>query len=191
MGIPASNLNRRIHETENSFGCSHSENALVVWEDHLAHGTEDFSAQQQKNHKRSQVELPIHYLECSPGQSGSGSRRNTEGADPAGHKVYGDHAHSRAVDLPRFFREDSAPSTALTENLECRDALHAVEEISAQSSVGSTAAKATFSTAPKKDGGSHQCKDGEKEKDEADRKIDGSHEKENDDRGQSDDDHLR
>src|SRR4029077_11584766 len=106
------------------------------------------------------------------------------------HKVDGEHPHGRAINLMCPFRESPAPSAALPENLERRDALHAVEEIRAQNSVGRAASTTAFLTAPKEDGGSHQGKDGEEEEDAGNREVDGSHERKNDDRGQTGDDHL-
>ena len=91
MVVLVANLNRRIHDTENPFGCSHGQKALMVEDDHLSHRTEDFGAQKQKNHKCAQIELPVRYLERSPGQGRGAARSNTEGADPAGHEVDGEH----------------------------------------------------------------------------------------------------
>src|SRR5215472_11512516 len=107
------------------------------------------------------------------------------------HKVDGEHAHRRAIHFMCPFREDIAPSTALAENLEGRDALHAVEEIRAQNSIGRAPSTAALLAAPEEDGGSHKGKDGEKEKDKADREIYGNHERKNNDRGQTGYDHLR
>src|SRR5262249_3166017 len=131
MGISASNLNRRIHESKNSFGCSHRQKALVVEDDQLTHRTEDFRAQKQKNHKGAQIEFPVRYLECPPCQGRSASGRDAKGADPMGHKVDGEHSHGRAVNSMRSARTGVPPSTALPKNLERRDALHTVEEVGA------------------------------------------------------------
>src|SRR5262245_52813248 len=101
MGVSASNLNPRIHETKNAFGRSHRQKALVVEDDQLPHRPEDFRPQKQKNHKGAQVEIPIGYLECPPRQGRSASRHDAKGADSMGHKVDGEHPHGRAVNSMR------------------------------------------------------------------------------------------
>src|SRR5215475_1976980 len=118
MGVSASNLNPRIHETKNAFGRSHRQKALAVEDDQLPHRPENFRAQKQKNHKGAQVELPVRHLECTPRQGRSTASRNAKGTDPMGHKVDGEHPHGRAVDLMRPRRKGPPPSTALPENLE-------------------------------------------------------------------------
>src|SRR5215813_4147439 len=131
MGVSASNLNPRIHETENSFSCSHRQKALMVEDDQLTHRPEDFRAQKQKNHQGAQVELPVGYLECTPRQGRSTASRDAKGTDPMGHKVDGEHSHGRPVNSMRSGRKGPPPGTALPENLERRDALHTVEEVRA------------------------------------------------------------
>ena len=141
----------------------------MVEDDHLSHRTENFSAQKQKNYKGAQIELPVRYLERSPGQGRGAARSNTEGADPAGHKVDGEYPHSGAVNLMCPCREGVAPSAALPKNLEGRDALHAVEEIGAQGAISRAASTAAFSTKQEEERGTRQGKDGEEQEDKANR----------------------
>src|SRR5262249_38102565 len=146
MGVSASNLNPRIHETKNAFGRGHRQKALVVEDDQLPHRPENFRTQKQKNHKGAQVELPVRYLECTPRQRRSTASRDAKGTDPMGHQVDGEHAHSHPVNSLRSCRKVLPPGTALTENLERRDALHTVEEVGAQSAIGRAALTITFLT---------------------------------------------
>src|SRR5262245_14631471 len=108
-----------------------------------------------------------------------------------GHQVDGEHSHGRPVNSMRSFREVLPPGTALTENLERRDALHTVEEVGAQSAIGRAALTVTFLITEKEYGWAHQCEDGKEEEDETDAEVDGGHEKKNQDRSQPGDDHLR
>src|SRR5262245_57817535 len=190
MEVSVSNLNRRIHETKNSFGRSHRQKALMVEDDQLSHRPEDFRAQKQKNHQRAQIELPVGYLECTPRQGRSTASRDAKGTDPMGHKVDGEHSHSRPVNSMRSCRKVLPPGTALTENLERRDALHTVEEVRAQSAIGGAALTVTFLITEEEYGRTHQCEDGEEEEDDTDAEVDGGHEKKNQDRSQTGDDHL-
>src|SRR5262249_26073595 len=144
-----------------------------------------------KNHKGAQVELPVRYLECTPRQGRSAARRDAKGTDPMGHQVDGAHPHSRPVNSLRSCRKVLPPGTALPENLERRDALHTVEEVRAQSAIGRAPLTVTFLIAQEEYGRTHQCEDGKEEKDETDAEVDGGHEKENHDRSQTGNDHLR
>ena len=191
MIVPVLNLNRRSQQRENPFGRRRRQEALVVEDDHLAHRAKNFRAQKQKHHEGAQVELAVGYLECAPSQGRSATCRNAEGAYPTGHEIDGEHPHGGAVNLMRPVRKSVAPITALTENLERRNALHAVEEIRAQSAVGGAASTAALSTRPKKDGRSHQSEDGEAQENKTYGEIDGGHEKENNDWSQPGDNHLR
>src|SRR5262245_7816984 len=182
MGVSASNLNPRIHETKNSFGCSHRQKALMVEDDQLPHRPENFRAQKQKNHKGAQVELPVRYLECTPRQGRSTARRDAKGSDPMGHQVDGEHSHGRAVNSMCSCRKVLPPGTALTENLERRDALHTVKEVRAQSAIGRAALTVTFLITEEEYGRTHQCEDGKEEEDETDAEVDGGHEKKDQDR---------
>src|SRR5262245_1793903 len=191
MGVSVSNLNRRIHEIKNSFGRSHCQKALGVEDDQLSHRPEDFRAQKQKNHQGAQIELAVRHLECAPCQGRSTARRDAKGTDPMGHQVDGEHSHSRPVNSMRSCRKVLPPGMALPENLERRDALHTVEEVRAQSAVGRAALTVTFLITEEEYGRAHQCEDGEEEEDETNAQVDGGHEKKNQDRSQTGDDHLR
>src|SRR5215475_5666751 len=191
MGVSASNLNPRIHETKNAFGRSHRQKALMVEDDQLPHRPENFRAQKQKNHKGAQIELSVGYLECTPRQGRSTASRDAKGTDPMGHEVDGEHSHSRPVNSMRFCRKVLPPGTALTENLERRDALHAVEEVRAQSAIGRAPLTITFLITQEEYGWTHQCEDGKEEEDETDAEVDGGHEKKHHDRSQTGNDHLR
>src|SRR5262249_28677532 len=152
---------------------------------------EDFRAQKQKNHKGAQIEFPVRYLECPPRQGRSASGCDAKGADPMGHKVDGEHSHGRAVNSMRSGRKGLPPRTALPENLERRDALHTVEEVGAQSAIRRAALTVAFLIAEEEYGWTYQREDGKKEEDETDAEVDGGHEKKNQDRSQTGDDHLR
>ena len=78
--------------------------------------------------------------------------------------------------------ESLAPCPALPEDLECRDALHAVEEVCAQSAIGGPTPSAAFSAKPEEDSGSHQSEEGEAEENQADRDVNGGNERKNYDR---------
>src|SRR5262249_31396852 len=100
------------------------------------------------------------------------------------------HPHGRAINLTRSCRKGFSPRPALPENLEGRNALHAVEKVRAQSSIGCATPAAALLTEPEKNCGSHQGKDGEKEKDHGHGQVDSPYETKNNHRRQRGNDHL-
>ena len=127
--LRVSDLHRGVQQREYALRGRHRRHALVIERDKLPQRPEHLPAQHQDDQQRLELHQPVVDAYPAPHQRDRRARRDAQDRGRPGQAVGGEHLHRRPEQRPRAHRQKLAAALRLTEGLQRRQPLHAVQEV--------------------------------------------------------------